>query len=69
LRSQGGWKGVKLFRETGNYLKGDDRILGEDQFMKEILQKPEKGFKKKYQLKAKGDNLNKLVKRVAVITQ
>jgi hypothetical protein len=60
---------VKLLRETGNYQKGDERILVEGQFIKEVLQKAEEGFNEKYQLKAKGYNLNKLVKHVAVITQ
>jgi len=69
LRSHGGWTGVKLLRETGNYQKGDERILGDGQFVKEVLEKAEEGFKEKYQLKSKGYNLNRLIKRVAEITQ
>ena len=69
LRSHGGWTGVKLLRETGNYQKGDERILGDGQFVKEVLEKAEEGFKEKYQLKAKGYNLGKLIKRVAEITE
>ena len=69
LRSHGGWTGVKLLRETGNYQKGDERILGDGQFVKEVLEKAEEGFKEKYLLKAKGYNLDKLIKRVAELTQ
>jgi putative transposase len=69
LRSQGGWTGVKLLRETGNYQKGDERILGDGQFVNEVLKKAEEGLKEKYKLKAKGYNLNRLLKRVAEITQ
>jgi len=69
LRSQGGWVGVKLLRETGNYQKGDERILGDGQFVKQVLEKAEERLKEKYRLTAKGYNLDKLVKRVAEITQ
>lgn len=68
MRSHGGWTGVKFLRETGNYQKGDERILGDGQFVDEVLKKAEEGFKEKYQLKAKGYNLKKLIKRVAEIT-
>jgi REP element-mobilizing transposase RayT len=69
LRSHGGWTGVKLLMETGSYQKGDERILGDGQFAKEVLKKAEEGFKERYQLKAKGYNLNKLIKQVAEINQ
>jgi putative transposase len=69
LRSHGGWTGVKLLRETGNCQKSDERILGDGQFVKEVLEKAEEGFNERYQLKAKGYNLNKLIKRVAKITR
>ena len=68
LRSHGGWTGVKLLRETGDYQKGDERILGDGQFVREVLEKAEERFKEKYLLKAKGYNLNNLIERVAEIT-
>jgi putative transposase len=68
LRSHGGWTGVKLLRETGDYQKGDERILGDGRFVKEVLSKAEEKFKKKYRLKAEGYDLKKLVKRVSEIT-
>lgn len=58
----------EALRETGNYQKGDERILGDGQFVDEVLKKAEEGFKEKYRLKAKGYNLEKLIKRVAEIT-
>jgi putative transposase len=69
LRSQGGWAGVKLLRESGNYQKGDERILGDGQFVKQVLEKADEKFKEKYRLTAKGYDLDKLIKRVAEITQ
>lgn len=69
LRSHGGWTGVKALRETGDYQKGDERILGDGTFVTEILQKAEERFHEKYRLKAKGYDLGQLIKRVAEITQ
>jgi putative transposase len=68
LRSHGGWTGVKLLRETGDYQQGDERILGDGRFVKEVLSKAEEKFKEKYRLKAEGYDLKKLVKRVSEIT-
>ena len=68
LRSHGGWAGVKLLRETGEYQKGDERILGDGKFVKEVIAKAEEGLNERYQLRAKGYNLEKLIKRVGEIT-
>ena len=68
LRSHGGWTGVKLLRETGNYQKGDERILGDGQFVKEVLANAEEKLKKKYQLTAEGYDFKKLTRRVSEIT-
>jgi hypothetical protein len=68
LRSHGGWTGVKLLRETGDYQKGDERILGDGQFVEEVLAKAEERFKEKYSLKARGYNLDRLINRVAELT-
>lgn len=69
LRSHGGWTGVKALRETGEYQKGDERILGDGAFVNDVLAKAEEKFKEKYRLKAKGYDLDKLITRVTEITQ
>jgi len=69
LRSSGGWTGVKALRETGDYQKGDERILGDGTFVSEVLEKAEERFKEGYRLRARGYNLDKVIKRVAEITQ
>lgn len=69
LRSHGGWTGVKALRETGEYQKGDERILGDGAFVNDVLAKAEEKFKEKYRLKAKGYDLDKLITRVADIIQ
>jgi len=68
LRSHGGWTGVKILRETGEYQKSDERILGDGGFVKEVLANAEEKLIKKCQMKAEGYDLKKLTKRVSEIT-
>jgi putative transposase len=68
LRSHGGWVGVKMLRTTGVYQTGDERILGDGQFVKEVLVNAEEKLKKKYKLKAQGYDLKRLIARVSEIT-
>ena len=65
LRSHGGWSGVKVLRETGDYQKGDERILGDGNFVSEVLEKAEENLNEKYRLKVRGYDLNRLIKRVS----
>lgn len=69
LRTHGGWTGIKRLKESGDYQKGDERILGDGEFVKEVLAKAEERFKDKYRLKAEGYNMDKLLIRVAEITK
>jgi REP element-mobilizing transposase RayT len=69
LRSHGGWAGVKSLREAGDYQRGDERILGDGQFVEKVLERAEEKVKEKYELKAKGYNLERLIEYVAELTQ
>jgi REP element-mobilizing transposase RayT len=59
---------VSLLRETGDYQTGDERILGDGHFVKQVLAKAEEKFKRKYRLKLQGYDLNKLINRISEIT-
>ena len=67
-RNHGGRAGIKLLKETGDYQKGDERILGDGQFVEEVLEKAEEKLKEKYTLKAKGYNIDRLINRVSGLT-
>ena len=56
-------------RKSGDYQKGDERILGDGQFVKEVLAQAEEQLQYKYRIKAEGYDLDKLISRVAEITQ
>ena len=69
LRSQGGWATVKALRRSGAYQKGDERILGDGDFVEGVLSQAEEQFQQKYRMKTKGYNLEKAIQRVAEIME
>jgi putative transposase len=68
LRSQGGWIGLKANRRAGDYQKGDERILGDGDFVNEVLVTAQERMENKYRLVAEGYDFEALLKRVAQIT-
>ncbi len=69
MSSQGGWAGVKSLRKSGDYQKGDERILGDGEFVAQVLAQAEEQFQHKYRIKAEGYDLDRVIDRVAKITQ
>jgi len=69
LRSQGGWSAVKALRRSGAYQKGDERILGDGDFVNDVLCQAEEQLQKKYRIQSEGYDLEKLIERVAEITE
>jgi len=68
IRSLGGWDEVKKIRLWGqDRLKGDERILGESDFVLEVLSEADERFNRKYELKRLGYNLEKVEDKVAEI--
>jgi len=67
LRSIGGWTVIKDLRKAGIRVKGDERILGDSDFVENVLKSAEEKFEQKYELKAKGYDFNRLILRVAEV--
>jgi len=67
VRSFGGWTALKEFRKAGIRLKGDERILGDSDFVENIIKSAEESFEQKYELKARGFDFNSVKERVAEI--
>jgi hypothetical protein len=67
LRSLGGWSKAKEIREGSARLKGDERILGDSDFVLEALRVSDERLERKYRLKAEGYTLEKLAGRVAEV--
>jgi len=67
LRSSGGWMGLKGFRKAGIRVKGDERILGDSDFVEHVLKSAEEALEEKYDLKARGYDFDRTVVRVAEV--
>jgi REP element-mobilizing transposase RayT len=67
IRSLGGWEAVKKQRSQKSYMKGDERILGDSDFVDEVLRSAAESLQKKYQLKASGLDADQIAERVAAL--
>ena len=65
LRSSGGWTGLEGLRKAGIRVKGDERILGDSDFVENVLKRAMEALEEKYELKARGYDFNWVVSRVA----
>jgi hypothetical protein len=65
LRSSGGWGVLKAMSKARIHLKGDERILGESDFVEEVLAEQKEQFEHRYWLKAQGYDFDRVVERVA----
>ena len=65
VRSAGGWLNLIEMRRAKVFIKGDERILGEGDFVEQILQEAGEVFEKKSLLKAQGWDIDKLAEHVA----
>ncbi|MCJ8501925.1 transposase [Desulfatitalea alkaliphila] len=67
IRSAGGWATVKALRKADALQKGDERILGDGDFVERVLAEAEETLKRKYKSGASGLNLDDLAGRAAEI--
>ena len=69
IRSAGGWEGVKLKREEGNYQRSDERILGDGDFVSQVLSRKNEMLEKHQALRSGGMDLGKVALRVAELME
>jgi len=67
IRSLGGWKEASRSLGGAVRLKGDERILGDSDFVLEVLKASEEHMERRYRFKRAGYDLEKLAGRVAEI--
>jgi REP element-mobilizing transposase RayT len=65
IRSVGGWHAFKALDRTDAHFKSDERILGDSDFVEEVLKKAEEKRERKYQLEADGFTVDRVANRVA----
>ncbi len=65
IRSLGGWDNVNKMKLNGSErIKSDQRILGESDFVRDILSESETQFSRRYKLKGLGYDFEKIIERV-----
>jgi REP element-mobilizing transposase RayT len=70
IRSMGGWDEVKKIRMRGqDRIKSDQRILGDNDFVMEVLSESEENLSQKYKLASLGFNFEKVLKRVSILLE
>ena len=67
IRSAGGCTAVREQREGGVHLKSDERILGDSDFVNDVLAESEERLERYYKLKSKGIDINFVVQRVSTL--
>jgi CRP-like cAMP-binding protein len=67
LRSIGGWGMLKSMRRMKVHVKGAERILGDSDFVENVLHQASEQMERRYRLKAEGWTLPKITERVAEI--
>ena len=67
VRSLGGWTRVGERRDKGNRIKGDERILGDGDFVENILRQCQERMERKYLYKNKGYDFEWLMGSVAAM--
>ena len=65
IRSAGGWTAIKAIRKTGIYIKGDERILGDSDFVQQSLEQANERLERKYRIHTKGYDFEKIAQRVS----
>jgi REP-associated tyrosine transposase len=67
IRSSGGWSAVKTMRKSKMFQKSDERILGDGDFVTQVLSEAQEQMEQKYALQAQGYDLEKIAQRVSSI--
>lgn len=68
-RSAGGWKGLNALRKQGIRWNGDERILGDGDFVAHILKETEECMDRRETLKNQGWTIEKLSRHVCQIAK
>ena len=63
IRSAGGWVALKSGKEGRDQTTGDERILGEGEFVKSVIKEAEENIERRQRLRAQGYDFQKVVSR------
>ena len=61
IRSAGGWSVLKSMTRARDHMKSDERILGDGDFTKSVLDEAKERLEERYRLQAKGYDLGRII--------
>ena len=67
VRSIGGWTALRALRSGKVRIKGDERILGDSDFVEAVLKQADEQLERRYRLKAEGYEFEQVAERVAQV--
>ena len=67
IRSMGGWGAVKSLRRLREHVKGDERILGDSDFVGSVLSEQNERLERRYAIQSQGYDFQAVVRRVGEI--
>jgi putative transposase len=67
IRSLGGWSAIQATGLKGSHMKSDERILGDGDFVEEVLSETEEKFERRYAIRRRGYDLEKIAERAAMV--
>ena len=65
IRSTGGWQAVKAFGRDKIHLKGDERILGDSDFVFKVLNEQNERMGQRFRIREQGHDIEKVIERVS----
>ena len=68
IRSAGGWGSLKSLGKGKAHLKGDERILGDSDFVESVLEAQNERLERRYRLEAEGFDIQKVIARAAEVS-
>lgn len=68
FRSAGGWQAIGALRKAGIHQKSDERMLGDGDFVEDVLLRAQERLHRKYALAAKGIGFEQLAQWVSDLT-
>jgi REP element-mobilizing transposase RayT len=67
LRSSGGWSVLRAMSQAQVHIKGDERVLGDSDFVEEVLAKQQEQLERRYWLRSQGYDMDRVVKKAAEV--
>ena len=65
IRTAGGWAALKAYRRQKIHVKGDERILGDSDFVESVLEGQNERLERRYRIQMQGYDFDKIADRVA----